>query len=80
MVKERPQRREALQRGHAAQQDQFMLGSGECHVESPPIFQELAESSILITPNKGHQDETLVPSLVFVYCVNLNHPNRRPGQ
>lgn len=80
MVKELLQRGKALQRGHAAQQDQFMFGSGYGHVESSPIFQELTKSSILVAPNKGHQDETLVPSLVLVHCVNLDHPNRRPCQ
>lgn len=43
MVKELLQGREALQRGHTAQEDQLVFGSGEGHVEPPPIFQELTK-------------------------------------
>lgn len=57
-----------------------MLGSGYRHIEPSPILQQLAKSSVLIAPDEGHQDEALVPALVFVHCVNLDPPDRRSGQ
>ena len=56
--------------------NEFGLGSGDGHVESPGVEEDVAGADLLdvpvVTPGAAVDDDELVPALVLVHSPNLN--------